>query len=41
MNTNNDLDCEISYIQKFIVDFINNKIKDEVKELKKLKGKNK
>ena len=32
INTNNDLDYEISDIQKFIVDFDNNKTKDEIKK---------
>ena len=32
INTNNDLDYEISDIQKFIADFDNNKTKDEIKK---------
>ena len=32
INTNNDLDYEISDMQKFIADFDNNKTKDEIKK---------
>ena len=42
INTNNDLDYEISDIQKFIADFDNNKTKDEIKndKIKELKSEN-